>query len=247
MKNFHSCVHEAIYFFVKNFFRDNYLKSCLSKIVFASKIFLFIFFSGHEEICSQACNVNEYVYQNESERVIHKMEVYPDGYLFTEAVSDAASYLSDVITRISYHAPLTERPWVVFGNGLFMAVSTSSPSGNPTIIVSPDGKTWASEVSSADNNWKDLIFASGKLVQITDSKVCKWIAAPPNPSGTLPSEQTKIVLGFNTAGAYFSLKLSVCIKTSLPTIANSTSGSTDIEIATHLPACFAATWSSSSV
>ena len=56
---------------------------------------------------------------------------------------------------------------VAYGNGLFVAVS-SSGTGN-RVMTSPDGINWTSRTSAADNNWESVAYGNGIFVAVSDS------------------------------------------------------------------------------
>lgn len=60
----------------------------------------------------------------------------------------------------------TSENWssVVYGNGLFVAVSETG-TGN-RVMTSPDGITWTSQTSAADNGWYDITYGNGLFVAV---------------------------------------------------------------------------------
>lgn len=54
---------------------------------------------------------------------------------------------------------------VVYGNGVFVAVSNGFGSGN-RVMTSPDGITWTSGVSAADYGWESVTFGNGRFVAV---------------------------------------------------------------------------------
>ena len=56
---------------------------------------------------------------------------------------------------------------VCYGNGLFVAVSTSG-TGN-RVMTSPNGITWTSRTSAADSNWRSVCYGNGVFVAIADT------------------------------------------------------------------------------
>lgn len=56
---------------------------------------------------------------------------------------------------------------IAYGNGIFVAVSTSG-SGN-RVMTSPDGETWTLRSSAADLSWRGIVFANGLFVAVADS------------------------------------------------------------------------------
>jgi len=55
----------------------------------------------------------------------------------------------------------------VNGTGLFVAVS-STGTGN-RVMTSPDGITWTSRTSAADNQWRSVIYGNGLFVAVSDN------------------------------------------------------------------------------
>ena len=53
---------------------------------------------------------------------------------------------------------------VTYGNGLFVAVSNTG-SGN-RVMTSPDGITWTSRSSAADNSWQSVTYGNGLFVAV---------------------------------------------------------------------------------
>jgi hypothetical protein len=47
---------------------------------------------------------------------------------------------------------------VVYGNGIFVAVSNTG--NNNRVMTSPDGITWTSRTSAADNQWTGIAFGN---------------------------------------------------------------------------------------
>jgi predicted RecA/RadA family phage recombinase len=56
---------------------------------------------------------------------------------------------------------------VAYGNGLFVAVSTTGI-GN-RVMTSPDGITWTSRTSAADNSWNCVAFGNGLFVAVAST------------------------------------------------------------------------------
>ena len=54
---------------------------------------------------------------------------------------------------------------MTFGNGLFVAVSNDG-SGN-RVMTSPNGITWTSQTSAADNSWTSVTFGNGLFVAVS--------------------------------------------------------------------------------
>ncbi len=56
---------------------------------------------------------------------------------------------------------------ITYGNGLFVAVS-SSGTGN-RVMTSPDGITWTARTSAADNDWRSVTYGNGIFVAVSDT------------------------------------------------------------------------------
>ena len=81
------------------------------------------------------------------------------------AISQAAA---DGITWTS-RTSAADNNWdsITYGNGLFVAVSTSG-TGN-RVMTSPDGITWTSRTSAADNFWLSVTYGNGLFVAVSYS------------------------------------------------------------------------------
>jgi hypothetical protein len=87
------------------------------------------------------------------------------------AVAQAAA---DGITWTIRSTPTaTEVDWrsvtygTVNGTGLFVAVS-STGTGN-RVMTSPDGISWTSRTSAADNQWQSVVYGNGLFVAVSDN------------------------------------------------------------------------------
>ena len=56
---------------------------------------------------------------------------------------------------------------VIYGNGIFVAVSNNG--GGNNVMTSPDGVTWTSRTSAADNNWNPVTYGNGIFVAVAYS------------------------------------------------------------------------------
>ena len=56
---------------------------------------------------------------------------------------------------------------ITYGNGLFVAVSTSG-TGN-RVMTSPDGITWTSRTSAADNDWTSVTYGNGLFIAVSST------------------------------------------------------------------------------
>ncbi len=54
---------------------------------------------------------------------------------------------------------------VTYGNGLFVAVSSTGSSNR--VMTSPDGITWTARASAADNQWSDVTYGNGLFVAVS--------------------------------------------------------------------------------
>jgi hypothetical protein len=75
---------------------------------------------------------------------------------------------------------------VTYGNGLFVAVS-SSGTGN-RVMTSPDGTTWTSRTSAADNNWTSVTYGNGLFVAVSSSGTGNRVMT--SPDGTTWTSRT---------------------------------------------------------
>ncbi len=67
---------------------------------------------------------------------------------------------------------------VIYGNGLFVAVSTTG-AGN-RVMTSPDGINWTSRTSAADNPWTSLTYGNGLFVAVSNSGTGNRVMTSPN-------------------------------------------------------------------
>jgi predicted RecA/RadA family phage recombinase len=58
---------------------------------------------------------------------------------------------------------------VTYGNGLFVAVAYWSATANNRVMTSPDGITWTSRTSAADNEWQSVTYGNGLFVAVAAS------------------------------------------------------------------------------
>jgi hypothetical protein len=73
---------------------------------------------------------------------------------------------TDISSWSSTTPPVTSMSWqaVAYGNGLFVAVS-SSASGNQ-LMTSPDGINWTSRQSPVNNSWSGITFGNNTFVAV---------------------------------------------------------------------------------
>ena len=58
---------------------------------------------------------------------------------------------------------------VIYGNGLFVAVSdNNSGTVNDRVMTSPDGINWTSRVAAANNDWYSVTYGNGLYVSVSD-------------------------------------------------------------------------------
>ena len=87
---------------------------------------------------------------------------------------------ADGVTWTLYAAPAGTGPLtsVTFGKGLFVAVATSG-TGN-RVLTSPDGMTWTSRTSAADNTWQSVTYGNGVFVAVSDSGTGNRVMTSPD-------------------------------------------------------------------
>jgi hypothetical protein len=66
---------------------------------------------------------------------------------------------------------------VAFGNGLFVAVSSD---GTNRVMTSPDGITWTSRTSAADNGWYGVTYGNGLFVAVAFSGTGNRVMTSPD-------------------------------------------------------------------
>jgi len=110
-----------------------------------------------------------------------------DGTAFpgiTGKISDAGHrHPSNVYSEISNWTTQTSaanNSWnsVAYGNGLFVAVS-SSGTGN-RVMTSPDGINWTLQTSAADNNWYGVTYGNGLFVAVAQSGTGDHVMTSPD-------------------------------------------------------------------
>jgi hypothetical protein len=79
---------------------------------------------------------------------------------------------------------------VTYGNGLFIAISTSG-TGN-RVMTSPDGITWTSRTSATDNNWYSITYGSGLFVAISTSGTGNRVMTSGSPLAAASTAQITI-------------------------------------------------------
>ena len=83
------------------------------------------------------------------------------------AVSDAVSVTPGVVDAISWTArdAAEANLWVsvTYGNGLFVAVSTT---GTHRVMTSSDGVSWTARDASEVNRWRSVVYANGLFVAV---------------------------------------------------------------------------------
>ena len=66
---------------------------------------------------------------------------------------------------------------VTYGNGLFVAVSSSA---TDQVMTSPNGITWTSQASAADNDWNSVTYGNGLFVAVADTGADNRVMTSPN-------------------------------------------------------------------
>lgn len=64
---------------------------------------------------------------------------------------------------------------VVFGNGLFVAVSSD---GTNRVMTSEDGENWAHHEAAEANTWQGIAYGDGKFVAISSDGVNRVMTSP---------------------------------------------------------------------
>jgi len=67
----------------------------------------------------------------------------------------------------THRTPAVDNEWisVTYGNGLFVAVSSSGTSDR--VMTSPDGITWTSRASATDNDWHSVTYGNGLFAAVS--------------------------------------------------------------------------------
>lgn len=94
---------------------------------------------------------------------------YGAGRFVMVGTNEVTGISEDGTEWIEGGAAAADNNWqsVAYGNGLFVAVS-SSGTGN-RVMTSPDGETWTSRTSAADNSWNDVTYSGGLFVAVASS------------------------------------------------------------------------------
>ena len=114
---------------------------------------------------------------------VTESNVFPDGCGGFLPIGTKVNY-EDTIGKISYiwreRTPIVSNIWnsVVYGNGLFVAVSGSG-TGN-RVMTSPDGITWTSRTSAADNFWTSVVYGGGLFVAVSSSGTGNRVMTSPD-------------------------------------------------------------------
>ena len=110
------------------------------------------------------------------------------GVVLVVAVVAGASPASAEVAGIDWtiRTSAADNNWesVTYGNGLFVAVS-SSGTGN-RVMTSPDGITWTSRSNPVDNPWYSVIYGNGLFVAVAASGTGNRVMT----SGSVGVEQT---------------------------------------------------------
>ena len=81
---------------------------------------------------------------------------------------------------------------VTFGNGLYVAVSSS---GTNRVMISPNGVNWTSQSAAENNSWLGVTFGNGLFVAVADSGTNRLMTSPDGITWTA----LLIPIGFWTA------------------------------------------------
>jgi hypothetical protein len=114
------------------------------------------------------------------------------GILFLLLFARGAALAQAGITWTAQTTSATSQVWrsVAYGNGLFVAVAASG-TGN-RVMTSPDGITWTSRITPADNNWIDITYANGLFVAVAQSGTGDRVMTSPDginwTLGTTPAD-----------------------------------------------------------
>lgn len=87
---------------------------------------------------------------------------------------------TDIGVTWTSRTPAANLSWqsITFGNGLFVAVS-SSGTGN-RVMTSPDGITWTSRTSAADNAWQSVTYGNGLFVAVANTGTGNRVMTSPD-------------------------------------------------------------------
>ena len=69
---------------------------------------------------------------------------------------------------VSQSSP-SDNSWrdVAFGNGTFVAVSSTTGSGKDQVMTSTDGVTWTPRAASVDNGWQSVAYGNGTFMAVS--------------------------------------------------------------------------------
>jgi hypothetical protein len=65
---------------------------------------------------------------------------------------------------------------ITYGNGLFVAVGSTGTGDR--VMTSPDGITWTSRTSAADNNWGGVAYGNGQFVAVSFNGTDRVMTSP---------------------------------------------------------------------
>ena len=79
-------------------------------------------------------------------------------------------YSSDAINWTEIAAPSPDNSWqtVTYGNGYFVATSSTTNSSNRTLMYSSDGINWTA-IHSEGGSWQGLAYGNGKYVAVSNN------------------------------------------------------------------------------
>jgi len=86
---------------------------------------------------------------------------------------------------------------IAYGNGIFVAVSTTG-SGN-RVMTSPDGITWTIQSTPQNNSWRSVAFGAGLFVAVSSGGTNRVMTSPDGVTWTL---RTQSVSAFFTSVCY---------------------------------------------
>ena len=101
----------------------------------------------------------------------------------TAEPGDRLEVIGDITSKGTAWAssiPATDNDWrgVTYGNGLFVAVSTSG--SNDHVMTSPDGVNWTSRTPAAQNQWRSVTYGNGLFVAVAGTGTGNRIMTSPD-------------------------------------------------------------------
>ena len=89
---------------------------------------------------------------------------------------------------------------VTYGNGLFVAVSSSA---TDQVMTSPNGITWTPRTSAANNSWRSVTYGNGLFVAVSNSGANRVMIYAPRsfaPRAPLPAQAPSGIFFTSRAG-----------------------------------------------